>query len=202
MRTARELREQARRVVLNSSCPDPVLHFRHGIEARASANAQEIKPTGEVQEQARRVKFPNSGCPNPVPHSRHGVEARASANSQELKPAGELWEQARQVVSNSTCPNPVPHVLFQVGVEVEAPANAQETKTTRELREQARSIKPEMYAAQKLTKDAHRNGGSRAERRHRHDAEIHETQVKILDDRAAKTTFRDSNKVRVHLSRG
>ena len=96
----------------------------------------------------------------------------------------------------------MPHVRFQVGVEVEAPANAQETKSTRELREQARSIKPEMYAAQKLAKNAHRNGDYRAEWRHRHDAEIHETQVKILDDRAAKTTFRDNNKACVHLSRG
>ena len=47
MRTARELREQARRVVPNSSRPDPVPHSRHGVEARASSNAQEIKIAGE-----------------------------------------------------------------------------------------------------------------------------------------------------------
>jgi hypothetical protein len=71
----------------------------------------------------------------------------------------------------------VPHVRFQVSVEVEASANAQETKTARNLREKARSIKPEMYAAQKLAKNAHRNGDYRAERKHRHDAEVHETQA-------------------------
>jgi hypothetical protein len=61
-----------------------------------------------------------------------------------------------------------------------------------------------MYAAQKLAKNAHRNGDYRAEQRHRHDAEVHETQVKVLDDslRAAKIIFRDNNKVRVHLLRG
>ena len=83
-------------------------------------------------------------------------------------------------------------------------ANAQETKTSRELREQARSTKPDMYAAQKPAKNAHRNGDYRAEQRHRHDAEVHDTQVKILDmdDRAANIIFRDNNKVCVHLSRG
>jgi hypothetical protein len=71
--------------------------------------------------------------------------------------------------------NPVPHVRFQVGVEVEASANAQETKTARELREQARSIQYEMYAAQKLAKNPHRNDDYRAEQIHRHDAGVHET---------------------------
>ena len=54
-----------------------------------------------------------------------------------------------------------------------------------------------MYAAQKPAKNAHRNGDYRAERRHRHD-----TQVKVLDDRAADIILRDNNKVCVHLSRG
>jgi hypothetical protein len=86
----------------------------------------------------------------------------------------------------------MPHVRFQVGVEVEASANAQEMKTARELREQARSIKIEMCAAQKLAKNAHRDGDYRAEQRHTRDAEVHETQVKVLDDWAAKIIFRDN----------
>ena len=71
-RTARELWEQAHQVVPNSSCPDPVPHFRHDVEARASANVQEMKTAGEVREQARRV-VPNSSCPNPVSHVRFQV---------------------------------------------------------------------------------------------------------------------------------
>jgi hypothetical protein len=41
----------------------------------------------------------------------------------------------------------------------------------------------------------------RAEQRHRHDAMVHESQMKVLDDRAAKIIFRENNKVRVHLAR-
>jgi hypothetical protein len=72
LRTARWLREQARRMVPNSSCPDPVPHSRYGVEAGASANAQEMKTAGEVREQGRRV-VPNSTCPNPVPNVRFQV---------------------------------------------------------------------------------------------------------------------------------
>ena len=81
-------------------------------------------------------------------------------------------------------------------------ANAQKSKTARELQEQARSTKPKIYAAQKPAKNAHRNGDYRAEQRHRHDAEVCDTQVKVLDDRAANIIFRDNNKVCVHLLRG
>ena len=107
LRTARWLREQARRV-LNSHCPDLVPHSRRGGEVRASASAQEMKTAGEIREQARRVEVPNSGRPNPFPDSRHDIEARASANAQEMKAAAEVRERAQQVVKlsepNATCP--------------------------------------------------------------------------------------------------
>ena len=84
-RAARELREQAHQVVPNSSCPDPVPYSRHDVEARASANVQEMKTAGEVREQARRV-VPNSSCPNPVPHVRFqvGVDVDNAARNDAL----------------------------------------------------------------------------------------------------------------------
>ena len=84
IRTARWLREQAGRVVLDSSSSDPLPHYLVGIEIEAS----EMRTAMELREPARRV-VPNSSCPDPVPHSRHGVEARASSNNQEMKIAGE-----------------------------------------------------------------------------------------------------------------
>ena len=63
MGIARELREQARQVVPNSSCPDPVLHDLVGVEIEAPV----MRTTRELQKQARRV-VSNSSCPGPVPH--------------------------------------------------------------------------------------------------------------------------------------
>lgn len=104
-----------------------------------------------------------------------------------------------RVVPNSGPPNPVPHARH--GVEIGASANAQEMKTVRGLREQARRRKREMHAAHKLAKNARKNGDYRAEQRHRHDAMVHGSQMKVLDDWAAKIIFRENNKVRVHLAR-
>jgi len=67
-------------------------------------------------------------------------------------------------------------------------------KTAKELREQARRIKREMYATQKLAKNAGKSGDYRAEQRYRKVAIVHESQVKVLDDRAAEVIFRDNNK--------
>ena len=194
LETARKLREQARRVVPNSSSLNPVPHDQFGVEVEAS----EIRTARWLREQARQV-VPNSRSPSPVPHARCGVEVETFANGQEMKPARDLRKQARRVVPNSSSPNPAPHVRFNL--EVEASENVQEMKIARELREQARRIKREMYAAQKLAKNAGKNGDYRAEQRYRQVAMVHESQVKVLDDRAAEVIFRDNNKVRVHLSR-
>ena len=194
LETARKLREQARRVVPISSSLNPVPHDQFGVEVEAS----EIRTARWLREQARQV-VPNSRSPSPVPHARCGAEVEASANAQEMKPARDLRKQARRVVPNSSSPNPAPHVRFNL--EVEASENVQEMKIARALREQARRIKREMYAAQKLAKNAGKNGDYRAEQRYRQVAMVHESQVKILDDRAVEVIFRDNNKVRVHLSR-
>jgi hypothetical protein len=71
-RTARWLREQARRVVPNSSSPDPVPHDLVGVEIEAS----KMRTARELREQAWRVVL-NSSCLDAVPHwhSRYDVEA-------------------------------------------------------------------------------------------------------------------------------
>jgi hypothetical protein len=112
--TASSLREQARRVIPNSSSPDPVPHDLVGVEIEAS----EMRTSRELREQAWQVD-PNSNCSDPVPHSRHDVGARASANTQKIKITGAVRGQARRIVPNSSCPNPVPNVRFQVGIEVD-----------------------------------------------------------------------------------
>jgi hypothetical protein len=76
VKTASELRAQARLAVPNSYSPNPVPHVRRVVEVEAS----KIRTARELRGQAQRV-VPNSSCPDPVPHSRHDVEARASANA-------------------------------------------------------------------------------------------------------------------------
>jgi hypothetical protein len=69
VKTAREMRAQARLVVPNSSSPNPVPHVRRGVEVEAS----EIRAARWLRVQAGRV-VPNPSCPDPMPHDRFGVE--------------------------------------------------------------------------------------------------------------------------------
>ena len=69
MKTARELRAQARLAVPNSNSPNPVPHVRRGVEVEATT----IRTARWLREQAGWV-FPNSSSPDSMPHDQFGVE--------------------------------------------------------------------------------------------------------------------------------
>jgi hypothetical protein len=89
VKTARELRAQARLTVPNSNSPNPVSHVWRGVEFEAS----KTRAARWLREQAGRV-VPNSNSPDPVPHDLVGVEIEVS----QMRTARGLREQARRVV--------------------------------------------------------------------------------------------------------
>ena len=117
VKTARELRAQARLAVPSSNSSNPGSPVRCGVEVVAS----KIRTARWPRKQAGQV-VPNSSPPDPVPHDLVSVEIEAS----QTRTARELREQARRVVTNSSCPDPVPHSRHDI--EAGASANAQEMK--------------------------------------------------------------------------